>query len=72
MKHCKQLGPSFEDLSQEEMDFITGAKGGYTPKATPTVTVSSAPCVSVSKVVSGAAVSWAVSFTASAWTRCRD
>lgn len=72
MKQHEKLGPSFEELSQEEMDFITGAKGEYTPNATPTVTTSSAPCISVSKVVSGAAVSWVVSFTASAWTKCRD
>lgn len=72
MKQHEELGPSFEGLSQEEMDFVTGAMGGITPNATPTVTTSSVPCATVSKAVSGALVSWTVSFVASAWTKCRD
>lgn len=72
MNQHEKLGPSFENLSQEEMDFVTGAKGEYMPNTTPAITTSSAVCASISKVVSGGAVSWVVSFTASAWTKCRD
>ncbi|WP_194949870.1 lichenicidin A2 family type 2 lantibiotic [Actinomyces trachealis] len=71
MNH-ERIGQSFEGLSQEEMDFVTGANGGTQPNATPTVTTSSAPCVAASKVISGGLVSFVVSFTASAWTKCRD
>lgn len=68
----KLVGPSFDELSQEEMDFVTGARGAVQPMATPTLTTSSAPCAAASKVISGAAVSFVGSFIASAWQNCRD
>lgn len=64
-------GQKFEELSQEEMDFVTGARGTLQPNATPTTT-SSPVCVKVSAAVSGAISSFVISFTASAFTRCRD
>lgn len=59
------LGMSLEELSQEELDFVTGAAGNKDPAATPTIMASSAPCsVEVSKLISGATASLAASFTA--------
>ncbi|WP_103061646.1 lichenicidin A2 family type 2 lantibiotic [Actinomyces qiguomingii] len=63
-------GPSFESLSQEEMDFVTGANGDIQPAATPTL--SSVVCGGVSKFVGSAIVSFVGSFVASASSRCRD
>lgn len=63
------VGPSFEELSQEEMDFVTGARGTVQPMATPTVTTSSIPCINIttsSAVCIGggiSAVSGLVSYT---------
>ncbi|WP_413228376.1 mersacidin family lantibiotic [Actinomyces trachealis] len=41
------MGASFTELTQEEMDFVTGAKGNGQPMATPTVTTSSVPCINI-------------------------
>lgn len=41
----EHFGASFTELTQEEMDFVTGAKGSVQPQATPTVTTSSFPCI---------------------------
>ncbi|WP_067143630.1 lichenicidin A2 family type 2 lantibiotic [Oceanivirga salmonicida] len=65
MEIKSKIGLGFEELSQEEMDFITGAKGAAQPYATPTtftlITPSSAACVSGSL----SALSGLVSYTKS-------
>ena len=60
------IGASFDELTREEMDFITGAAGTVQPQVTPTVVVSIA-----SKVVGGGAVSFVGTYTASAAFKCR-
>ena len=60
------MGSHFESLSQEEMDFVTGADGGAQLLSTPTILISvgSATLSAASGFVSG--------FAVSAYTRCRD
>lgn len=43
----EKIGASFYELSQDEMDFVTGAKGTVAPQATPAVTTSSFPCINI-------------------------
>ena len=62
------VGSHFESLSQEEMDFVTGANGGAQPLVTP----ASPVLITISRVVSGGAASYVVSWVASAWVNCRD
>ncbi|WP_353888239.1 mersacidin family lantibiotic [Arcanobacterium pinnipediorum] len=45
--NSEHFGASFTELTQEEMDFITGANGSAQPHATPTVTTSSFPCINI-------------------------
>lgn len=48
----EKFGASFDELSQSEMDFITGATGSVQSRATPTIvtatTASSYMCISAS------------------------
>lgn len=65
----EQFGASFTELTQEEMDFITGANGLAQPQATPTVVTSSVPCINITTsswvCISGgiSAISGLVSYT---------
>lgn len=38
----EKFGPSFNELSQDEMDFVTGAAGTPQPRITPTISAISA------------------------------
>ena len=59
----EKFGASFDDLSQNEMDFVTGATGTVQPLVTPTIVAatvaSSYMCISASI----SAVSGLVSYT---------
>ncbi len=70
MDSQKFIGSSFEELSQEEMDFVTGANGGTNSDALSVQTITTTATISTAVCASAITVSVVSAIVASRATDC--